>query len=91
MTYIISIVNNIVQMTYHIAILYEDTLRRLYEISYKHQDLVQKVLTNLQPVTYRTIIRSFSSMEFLEVDTFYLSSIFQNYYYFSEIRLFNES
>lgn len=66
-TYIVSMVDNIVQMAHHVAVLHEDTLRKLYEVSRKHQDLVQKILTNLDPTVYRTIIRSFSRLDFLEV------------------------
>ncbi|XP_067204074.1 uncharacterized protein ldd isoform X2 [Linepithema humile] len=66
MTYIVSLINNIVQMTHHVAILYNDTLRRLNEISKRHQHLVQKILTNLHPKVYKTIIRSFSRLDFVE-------------------------
>ncbi|XP_018348552.1 PREDICTED: uncharacterized protein LOC108752306 [Trachymyrmex septentrionalis] len=65
-TYMISLMDNIVQMTHHVAILHEDTLRRLYEISKRHENLVQKILTNLQPTVYRTIIRSLSRLDFVE-------------------------
>lgn len=54
-------------MTHHIAILHEETLTRLYEVSKKHQNSVQKIVTNLQPVVYKTIIRSFSRLDFVEV------------------------
>lgn len=63
----ISLIDNIVQMTHHVAILHEDTLRRLYEISEKHENLVQKILTNLQPTVYRTIIRALSRLDLVEV------------------------
>ncbi|XP_019697173.1 ATP-binding cassette sub-family A member 13 isoform X1 [Harpegnathos saltator] len=66
MTYIVSLMDNIVQMTHHVAVLHEDTLRRLYEVSRKHQDLVQQILTNLDSNVYRTIIRSFSRLDLLE-------------------------
>ncbi|KAG5315958.1 ABCAD protein, partial [Acromyrmex insinuator] len=65
-TYMISLMDNIVQMTHHVAILHEDTLRRLYEISKRHENLVQKILTNLQPIVYRTIIRSLSRLDLVE-------------------------
>jgi len=59
--------DNIVQMTHHVAILHEETLNRLYEISKRHQNLVQKILINIQPTVYRTIMRSFSRLDFVEV------------------------
>lgn len=65
-TYLVSLTDNIVQMSHHVAILYEDTLRRLYEISKKHQNLIQKMLINLQPAVYKRIIHSFSRLDFVE-------------------------
>ncbi|XP_050450054.1 uncharacterized protein LOC126850786 isoform X1 [Cataglyphis hispanica] len=65
-TYFVSLIDNIVQMSHHVAILYEDILRRLYEISKKHQNLVQKMLINLQPVVYQRIIHSFSRLDLVE-------------------------
>ena len=58
-------------MTHHVAILHEDTLKRLYEISNRHENLVQKILTNLQPTVYRTIIRSLSRLDLVEVCQIY--------------------
>lgn len=55
------------QITHHVAVLHEETLRRLYEISKNHQNFVEKIVTNLQPAVYRTIIRSFSRLDFVEV------------------------
>ncbi|XP_072756384.1 uncharacterized protein Ldd isoform X2 [Anoplolepis gracilipes] len=65
-TYFVSLIDNIVQMSHHVAILHEDTLRRLYEISKKHQNLVQKMLISLQPTVYKRIIRSFSRLDLVE-------------------------
>ncbi|XP_024889665.1 ATP-binding cassette sub-family A member 13 isoform X1 [Temnothorax curvispinosus] len=65
-TYIVSLMDNIVQMIHHVAIIHEETLRRLYEISKRHQNLVQKILTNFQPTVYKTVIRSFSRLDFVE-------------------------
>lgn len=59
--------DNIVQMTYHVAILHEETLRRFYEISKKHQNLVQKILTTLQPAVYKSFVQSFSRLDLIEV------------------------
>lgn len=81
MTYIVSLIDNIVQMTHHVAILHNDTLRRLYEISKKHQHLVQKMLTNLHPEVYKTIIRSFSRLDFVEVR--FIIHIVELLYFFS--------
>lgn len=67
-----SLIDNIVQMSHHVAILHEDTLRRLYEISKKHQNLVQKMLINLQPAVYKRIIHSFSRLDLVEVCNIYL-------------------
>ncbi|XP_020291877.1 uncharacterized protein LOC109858741 isoform X2 [Pseudomyrmex gracilis] len=66
MTYIVSLIDNIVQMTHHVTILHEDTLTRLYEISKHHQSLVQKMLIHLPPNVYTTIIRSLSRLDFVE-------------------------
>ncbi|XP_011684588.1 PREDICTED: uncharacterized protein LOC105447955 isoform X2 [Wasmannia auropunctata] len=65
-TYVVSLMDNIVQMTHHVAILHEETLERLYDISKRHHNLIQKILTNLQPTAYRTIVRSFSQLDFVE-------------------------
>jgi hypothetical protein len=54
-------------MSHHVTILHEDSMRRLYEISKKHQDLVQRILTTLQPTVFRTFIRSFSRLDLVEV------------------------
>lgn len=66
-----SLIDNIVQMSHHVAILHEDTLRRLYEISKKHQNLVQKMLINLEPIVYKRIIHSFSRLDLVEVCNIY--------------------
>ncbi|XP_032690190.1 uncharacterized protein LOC116853290 isoform X2 [Odontomachus brunneus] len=66
MSYLVSLMDNIVQMTHHVAVLHRDTLRKLYEVSKKHQDLVQKILTNVDPDVYRAIIHSFSRLDLLE-------------------------
>jgi len=60
-------IDNIVQMSHHVTILHEDSMKRLYDISKKHQDLVQRMLTNLQPTVFKTFIRSFSRLDFVEV------------------------
>jgi len=60
-------IDNIVQMAHHVTILHEDGMRRLYEISKKHQDLIQRILTNLQPAVFKTVIRSFSRLDLVEV------------------------
>lgn len=72
--------DNIVQMIHHVIILHEETLGRLYEICKKHQNLVQKMLTNLQPTVYRTILQSFSRLDFLEVC--YIYDTMLQYYIF---------
>ncbi|KAL0111880.1 hypothetical protein PUN28_013230 [Cardiocondyla obscurior] len=66
LTYLVSVTDNIVQMTHHIAIIHEEGLRKLYDISKKHQSLVQKIMTNLKPAVYKTIIHSFSRLDFVE-------------------------
>lgn len=78
-TYFVSLIDNIVQMSHHVAILHEDTLGRLYEISKKHQNLVQKMLINLQPTVYKRIIHSFSRLDLVEVCNIYY--MFQDYYF----------
>ncbi|KAL6258986.1 hypothetical protein P5V15_008908 [Pogonomyrmex californicus] len=65
-TYLVSLADNIVQMTHHVAVLHEEILKRFYEIFIKHHNLIQTILTNLQPTIYKTIIRSFSRLDFVE-------------------------
>ncbi|KAK2584735.1 hypothetical protein KPH14_007066 [Odynerus spinipes] len=66
LTYINSIMENIVRVTYHVTLLYMETERNIYDICKNHQELIEKILTSIDPIVYRTIIRSFSRLDFLE-------------------------
>ncbi|XP_035722982.1 uncharacterized protein LOC118441973 isoform X2 [Vespa mandarinia] len=66
LTYASSLIENIVRMTHHVAVIHSETERNIYEICKNHEELVQKILTNIDPIIYRTIIRSFSRLNFVE-------------------------
>lgn len=69
LSYILSSMNSIVRMLYQAAIVHEDVQHRIYDISTKHhKDTVQKLLTNVDPNFYRTFVKSFSRLNFLEVN-----------------------
>lgn len=69
LSYILSSMNSIVRMLYQVAIVHEDVQHRIYDISTKHhKDTVQKLLTNVDPNFYRTFVKSFSRLNFLEVN-----------------------
>ncbi|KAF7403454.1 hypothetical protein HZH68_006248 [Vespula germanica] len=66
LTYASSLIENIVRMTHHVAVIHLETERNIYEICKNHQELVQKILTNIDPTVYQTVIRSFSRLNFVE-------------------------
>lgn len=57
-------------MTHHVAVIHLETERNIYEICKNHQELVQNILTNIDPTVYQTVIRSFSRLNFVEVNSF---------------------
>lgn len=59
--------DNVVQMTHHVAIIHEELLLKLKNIVVNHQSVVEKILTTQDPEVYRTIIISFSRLDFVEV------------------------
>ncbi|XP_076548743.1 lipid droplet defective isoform X1 [Osmia lignaria lignaria] len=66
LSYILSFTQSIVEMIHHAAIIHEDVPYRIYNISLNHKDTVQKLLTNVDPKVYRTFVRSFSRLNFVE-------------------------
>lgn len=67
LSYLVSIMNNVVQMTHHVAIIHEELLIRFRNIVVNHQPLVEKILATVEPDVYRTIVNSFSRLDFVEV------------------------
>lgn len=72
LTYASSLIENIVRMAHHVAVIHLETERNIYEICKNHEELVQKILTNIDPIVYQTVIRSFSRLNFVEVNSFVL-------------------
>nr|XP_012136751.1 PREDICTED: uncharacterized protein LOC100878441 isoform X3 [Megachile rotundata] len=66
LSYILSFTQAIVKMIHHAAIIHEDVPYRIYNISLNHKDTVEKLLTNVDPNVYRTFMRSFSNLNFVE-------------------------
>lgn len=83
LSYILSSMNSIVRMLYQAAIVHEDVQHRIYDISTKHhKDTVQKLLTNVDSNFYRTFVKSFSRLNFLEVNlSIYIILFFRLYIY----------
>lgn len=69
LTYIVSMTENIIRITHHVAIIHEEIGERLYNVSFKHQKVVTEILTMMNPETYRTLIRSLSRLNFTEVSS----------------------
>ncbi|XP_076760468.1 lipid droplet defective [Xylocopa sonorina] len=65
-SYIASFMQTIVRMVHHAAIIHEDVPYRIYDISLKHNDTVQKLLNDIDPNAYRTLVNSFSRLNFVE-------------------------
>ncbi|XP_066598930.1 uncharacterized protein ldd isoform X2 [Prorops nasuta] len=65
-TYVVSLINNIVKITHHVAVVHENTLSNIFQVTKRHEALVKKMLINFTPVTYRAVIQSFSKLDFLE-------------------------
>lgn len=60
-------IDNVVQMTHHVAIIHEELLIKFKNIVVNHQSFVEKIFTTIEPNVYRTIINSFSRLDFVEV------------------------
>ncbi|CAL7936973.1 unnamed protein product [Xylocopa violacea] len=65
-SYIASFVQTIVRMVHHAAIIHEDVPYRIHNISIKHNDTVQQLLKDIDPNFYRTLVNSFSRLNFVE-------------------------
>ncbi|XP_017788277.1 PREDICTED: uncharacterized protein LOC108570860 [Habropoda laboriosa] len=66
LSYVVSFMQSIVNMVHHAAIIHEEVQYRIHDISINHKDTVQKLLTNVDPNFYRTFVRSFSRLSFVE-------------------------
>ncbi|XP_011308769.1 uncharacterized protein ldd isoform X2 [Fopius arisanus] len=60
MTYLNSMMENVVRMIHHVAIIHEELQQRIYNISKTHETVVNKILTELNPQFYRNLIQTFS-------------------------------
>lgn len=61
-------IQSIVRMVHHAVVIHEDLPYRLYNISMNHKETVEKFLTDIDPNVYRTLVRSFSRLNFVEVN-----------------------
>lgn len=66
LSYILAGMQMTVRLLRHIAVIHEDVEYRIYNISINHKDTVQKLLTNVDPNFYRTLVKSFSKLNFVE-------------------------
>ncbi|KAK0086066.1 hypothetical protein PV325_003922 [Microctonus aethiopoides] len=66
LTYLVSMVENVVLMTHHVAIIHEEIPERMYNISKKHEQVIKKILIDIDPEAFRMIIESFSRLDFVE-------------------------
>ncbi|XP_015191826.1 PREDICTED: uncharacterized protein LOC107074670 isoform X2 [Polistes dominula] len=66
LTYASSLIENIVRMTHHVAVIHLETVKNIYDICQNHQELVEKILTNIDPMVYQNMLQSFSRLDFLE-------------------------
>ena len=78
LTYFVSLTDNIVRMTHHISIIHEEIGERLYNVSMKHKDIVNKILTTINPEAMHTVIQSMSGLNFTEVNYFDTNNIHTN-------------
>ncbi|KAI4485555.1 hypothetical protein M0802_012731 [Mischocyttarus mexicanus] len=66
LTYLSSLIENIVRITHHVAAIHLDTTNNIYDICKDHQELVEKILNNINPMVYQNMLQSFSRLDFLE-------------------------
>ncbi|XP_014612694.1 PREDICTED: uncharacterized protein LOC106791527 isoform X1 [Polistes canadensis] len=66
LTYASSLIENIVRMTHHVAVIHLETVKNIYDICKNYQELVGKILTNVDPVVYQNMLQSLSRLDFLE-------------------------
>ncbi|XP_026675626.1 uncharacterized protein LOC108632621 isoform X2 [Ceratina calcarata] len=66
MSYLFSYTRLMTKTLYHFGIIHDEAQQRIYNVSINHKDTVQKLLTNVHPNFYRTLIKSFSNLNFVE-------------------------
>ncbi|XP_076284763.1 lipid droplet defective isoform X2 [Lasioglossum baleicum] len=66
LSYAFAFTQSVVRTVHHAAIIHEDLENRLYHVSLANKDVVQQLLTNVDPSAYRTAVRSFSRLDFVE-------------------------
>lgn len=68
-SYLVSLTDNVVQMTHHVAIIHEELLIKINNVTRNHETLVQNILKNVEPNAYRAAVNTFSRLDFIEVST----------------------
>ncbi|XP_063992095.1 ATP-binding cassette sub-family A member 13-like isoform X2 [Diachasmimorpha longicaudata] len=63
MTYLNSMMENIVRMVHHVAIIHEELQERLFRISKSHETLVNTILAELSPELFRNVVAGFSHLQ----------------------------
>ncbi|CAK9819447.1 ATP-binding cassette sub-family A member 13 [Anthophora plagiata] len=66
LSYVVSYMQSIVRMIHHAAIIHEEVQYRIHDVSINHKDTVEKLLTNVNPNFYRTFVKTFSRLNFVE-------------------------
>ncbi|XP_076641439.1 lipid droplet defective [Halictus rubicundus] len=66
LSYAFAFTQSVVRTVHHTAIIHEDLENRLYHVSLKNKDVVQQLLTSVDTSVYRTVVRSFSRLDFVE-------------------------
>ncbi|XP_028982053.1 uncharacterized protein LOC107039836 isoform X2 [Diachasma alloeum] len=62
MTYLNSMMESVVRMVHHVAIIHEELQERMFRISKSHESLVNRILTEVNPEVYRNLIQTFSHL-----------------------------
>ncbi|XP_078047717.1 lipid droplet defective isoform X2 [Augochlora pura] len=66
LSYAFGFTQTIVRTVHHAAIVHEDLEHRLHRVALNNKDVVQQLLNNVDPGAYRTVVRSFSKLDFVE-------------------------
>ena len=66
-SYLVSMTDNVVQMTHHVVIIHEELLIKINSVARNHEAVVQNILMNVESDAYRAVVNSFSRLDFIEV------------------------
>nr|XP_033323682.1 uncharacterized protein LOC117218991 isoform X1 [Megalopta genalis]XP_033323683.1 uncharacterized protein LOC117218991 isoform X1 [Megalopta genalis]XP_033323684.1 uncharacterized protein LOC117218991 isoform X1 [Megalopta genalis] len=66
LSYAFGFTQTVVRTIHHAAIVHEDLEHRLYRVSLNNKDVVEQLLNVVDPSAYRTLVRSFSRLNFVE-------------------------